>query len=155
MKLNILKILILTLFFLSCTSREEKHLADDLAMAPNAKNYEQMNFNIVNIISDSQNLTNNQKVELLKLHETTKAEIEKKREEMIKLQQVLSMELVKEDYNSFEVELIKRKMVKSNKQRLKLTFNAIDKVNKILGRIPQNERAKLLNNFYNEHSMRN
>jgi maltodextrin utilization protein YvdJ len=154
MKLISLKILILILF-LSCSSREEKHLAQDLAMAPNAKTYEQMNFNIINIISDSQNLTNDQKVELIKIHETTKAEIQKKKDEIIKLQQVLTMELVKEDYNSFEVELIKRKMVKSNKERLKLTFNAIDKVNKILGRIPHNERAQLLNNFYDVHSMRN
>jgi hypothetical protein len=46
-------------------------------------------------------------------------------------------------------------MEKASKQRLKLTFNAIDKANKILGRIPHNDRAELLNNFYNEHSMKN
>jgi hypothetical protein len=155
MKLNSYFLVLTLVLFSSCSSKQEKHLAQDLAEAPPAKNMEQMNSNILLIITNSQNLTNDQKVSLTKLHESTKADIAKIRDQMIKLQEVLSMELVKEEYNSFEVELIKKKMVKVTKERLKLTFNAIDKANKILGRIPHNHRAELLNNFYKEHSMRN
>lgn len=155
MRLNSYFFVLLLAIFVSCSSKQEKHLAQDLAEAPAASTAEQMNSNILSIIANSQNLTNDQKVALTKLHESTKADIAKNRDEMIKLQEVLSMELVKKEYNSDEVELIKKKMEKASKQRLKLTFNAIDKANKILGRIPHNDRAELLNNFYNEHSMKN
>ncbi|MFZ4713235.1 MAG: hypothetical protein ACOYL6_05975 [Bacteriovoracaceae bacterium] len=149
---HLLSILALCLM-VSCASKQEKKLEKEIADVPAVSSYEQIEKSVEKNIENSTNLTPEQKTALLALHTETQASIKKYREDSLKLHQILATEIGKADYSQKKVDLIKKRLTKANKERLKITFKAIDKANKILGRSKLADRSEIMSDLYNSHAV--
>ncbi|MGE0615041.1 MAG: hypothetical protein AB7P04_05345 [Bacteriovoracia bacterium] len=87
-------------------------------------------------------LTDEQRVRLNDLRISTRNELQRLRDESVKLRSALIKDIVSTTYNAKEIDLIKDRLRWNSNQRLSTIFKAIDQTNTILERKhPENLRA--------------
>lgn len=112
----------------------ERNLDEKLARETSVKHRADLKVEARNLIDNAPGLTDNQRKELGELLKSTGVESDQIQERSFRLQAVLVKELLKSNYNSDEVDVVKSKMKDLEHERLHLFFTAIRNVNTLLGR---------------------
>jgi hypothetical protein len=137
----------------SCaTHRAEKDVATELEKAPAVQSRAELSRQISQEIEASKDLSDAQKKQLLDLREKTANDSAQIRQENLKLQALLSDEILSKNYNPAEVKVIETKMRKLEDQRLSSLFGSVEKANLILGRKTADNEF-LLNHLIRQYEM--
>lgn len=99
------------------------------------------------------NLTQEQKLKLNALKESTQKQLAAMQSESLKLRSVLIKTVLATDYKANDIRLVKKKLKKVEDKRLAVMFDAVDEANKILGR-DASDREIMLSNFLNMRDSR-
>ena len=129
---NLLMIL-LTLSFVSCTSSSvKKEVRSEMKEVGTSQNMAEAMEKSKNKIRNSKSLTEQQKTDLLNLHQETYVKVRKHMTDMMKLKKVLFKNFAKKEYNDKKINYIAKKIAKINKQKMDLMFASLKKAKKIL-----------------------
>ena len=85
-------------------------------------------------IEKAENISEEQRSQLLALREKTRAQTLEQNKESLRLKSVLVKELLSTDYDRKEVAGLKRKIRKTDDRKLSILLDSIQKTNVILGR---------------------
>ena len=86
------------------------------------------------LIRNTPDLNDDQRAKLITLRDRTQVQAEEIRENSLKLRAVLVHDMVAKNYDENEVELIKTRIRKLERERLDIFFKAVEQANTILGR---------------------
>ncbi|MGZ3771044.1 MAG: hypothetical protein ACXVCP_01855 [Bdellovibrio sp.] len=138
MKFN-LKYVFIVLFLISsinCSTKqaqEEKKIDQEVQAQPARAPHGEVAQKGFESIVNSKSLTEDQKEKLLKLHSKMAADTFKIQEETSKLKGVLFDTITAKPYDDNKVNLIKKRLISLNDQKMKNMLNAIDEVKAIVG----------------------
>jgi uncharacterized membrane protein len=120
-----------------CASTQtEKQLDEKISQEP-ALNQADLAKETKTQIDTATGITENQRTQLTELRRATNRQTKEISEESLKLRSVLVKELISPNYDADMVSLIEKKLRKLEDKRLSVIFNAVEKVNDILGRQAQ------------------
>ncbi len=143
-----------TLAFQSCgTSSSQRSVDEKLAAEPAVTSQNDSIKRSDAVIDSAPGLTEKQRNELNIIRESTRVQAASLEQQALKLRQILIKELVATDYNSknaSEVRTIKYKLSKLQNERLNLTFEAIEKAQKVLGHEAKNNQTMMHHLFDRE-----
>jgi hypothetical protein len=86
------------------------------------------------LIKTEPGLSDDQRTKLLALQSATQQQMNTNRAQSLQLRSLMMKDMVKTDYDPNEMETVKKKIRDNENQRLSLTFDAMDKAQKIMGR---------------------
>lgn len=143
-----------TVLLVSCASKQEKALEKKMSETTTASSHEEVNQRARQNIVDSNQLTEDQKTQLVALQDRTREKMKEVTAESVKLHELLvnAFGNTKEDRKM--VNTIQKRMVKNSKRRLDVIFNSMREANRILGREKSIDRSQLMNDLYFEHMNR-
>ena len=101
------------------------------------------------LIRTAPNLTDEQRAQLQQLRISSEEKSKAIEDQSMKLREVLMKDLLSPNYDakkSAEVRTIRSKMAKLQRQRMRLTFDNVEKAQRILGRQAKDNEV-LMNNF--------
>ncbi|MBY0555446.1 hypothetical protein K2P97_13015 [bacterium] len=125
----------LTLAACSSTKKErEQELALQVKMQEPADTPDQIMHRAAIAFSNADGLTAQQKWMLSDIYSRVYTESMRIRREMGQSKSLLFMTLAKVDYKSSEIDALKKKIVELDQKRLKLMFDALDDVQRIVGK---------------------
>jgi hypothetical protein len=136
-KNNAIALVFLTVFAaaIGCAHKaQEKTLDDKLATEKAIQTPDDLRSQSAKLIRNSPNLTEDERVQLDSLRTETSQELKALEQESLKLRSVLMKDIVSTTYNVTEINLLKGNIKKIENKRISITFAAIDKANRILGR---------------------
>lgn len=96
------------------------------------------------LIEKADALTPTQKTGLLALREATRQKMIEMQKESVKLRSVLIQDVLSPNYNQKEINLIKNRISKLEKNRVTVIFNTVDEANRILGRTQFENKDRLV-----------
>lgn len=136
----------------SCgTSLSQRSVDEKLAAEPMITSQTELIKKNDEVITSASGLTDSQKIELNTLRNSARIQSASLQQQALKLRQILIKELVASDYdsnNASAVRTIKQKLSNLEKERLNLTFDSIDKAQKILGHEAKNNQQIMINHFF-------
>lgn len=133
-KTYILVLSALILTACATTKKEEAELALKIKMQEPANTPDQIVHRAAVAFSNADGLTAQQKWMLSDIYSRVYTESMRIRHEMGQSKSLLFMTLAKVDYKSSEIDAIKKKIVELDQKRLKLMFDALDDVQRIVGK---------------------
>lgn len=133
------------------TSEERQVDAEVKAEAP-ARGQGTLATRGANLFVNAPNLTDEQKEKLLKIHGETYQKVAKIRDELTQTKTTLFKSLVNEKTSSKELNILKSKIMKLDKERLNIMLKAFDDVQKIVGKSGMDENT--LKHFIDMDRMR-
>ena len=139
--MKLVPVLLTLLALASCASQkaEEKDIETKVSEST-VSDPQKLGESIHDLISNSKTLTQAQKDELTKTFAENKNLAAKLSEESYKFRSVLIKELLSGKMNENEVELIKNDIRKIEEQRLKNTFDTVEKITSIVSKHPEKEK---------------
>lgn len=134
-----------------CTSTEEKALNEQIAKEPGVYTANGLAERSEQIIKESSSLNEEQKQQLLNLHDKTRAEMAKIRFQMGKLKGTFFKTLVASNKSkkNKEIEMVKKKMTQLHNQKLSLMLGSLEEAKGILGDV---QDEKIYETFMYEES---
>ncbi len=117
---------------ISCASTK-KEIAQQKEKMPDIQTPEELRKTTRNIIATSENLSEGQKNDFLKLHESVISEVRKINNESRKLKAVMFNHLANESYDNGKVREIEKQLKKLNNKKIDIMFKAMSDARKILG----------------------
>lgn len=129
------RILILIVFLASCTvsKKQEAALNEKIQEQPPADSSEKVLDRAAMTFFNIEGLTVDQKTKLTDVYYRVYDESMKIRSELGKSQSLLFETVAKPNYKPSELNFLKRKITKLERERLKIMFNALDEVRAIVG----------------------
>ena len=122
-----------------CASTGNKVLEQKIAQEPEISNSDVLRQEAQADIDQDQSLSAEQKAKLTQLREKTSSELARIRSESLKLRDILIKDFEAE--NDAEIELIRYRLKDLNDRQVSVMFKAIKEANKIIGHLPQRNRA--------------
>lgn len=155
MKSLALVLALVVLVFTGCASREKAQtkIEKKITLETGVTDGRSLGRGVREMIHDLSNLDSHQKKELELILDRTAAKGQALSEKSFKLKSVLIKELLSGKVESSEVGLLKRDIRQVEKQRLKLTFETIGEISRVVEGDPD-AQALLQRVFDMEHSIR-
>jgi sensor histidine kinase regulating citrate/malate metabolism len=118
-----------------CAHREvSARLDEKLKNETPVKSSAELSAEATQVFNSIEGLTAHQKQGLVEVHNDVKKNMVFYREQSLKLRSLLIKDLASPDYDSAEVDLIKKRLKTVEHDRLSSLFDGVDRVNAILGR---------------------
>ena len=134
-KYGLLMVIAYSLSMAACGhSQVQKDLDQKVELSSATSETEDLGDKAKEIINSNAKLSATQKFELLELQKKTHAQIALLSRQSFKLRDLLISDIGSNNYNKHEVDAIEDRLTKIEKDRLWLTFDAVDSANRILGR---------------------
>lgn len=151
--MRIISLLAFVVLAVGCTSRQDKQEITDRANRSQVTSHQALEATIQQTIQDSEHLSDEQKLDLQRILEANKQRAVKLAEESYRYRAVLVQELLASSPSKKKIRFIKRTISKIEKDRMKNTFDAIEKISSIVSKNPDKIKFKEpLSNF--ERSLR-
>lgn len=136
------------LFFVSCASRETKQAVESQVQKETVVKKEDLKENTLEYISNNQNLSQQQKDQLMKLHQQATADMTKLNEEITKTKMVLIKTLMEPKVSRSKVAVLRKDLKKLEKKKMDTSLSSFDKAQNIISPIADNEtRHQLYHSF--------
>ena len=119
---------------LGCQTAAQKNVDTKVANESGTYTEKDMSKKVKDIFSNNEKLSQKQRTDLLVLHSKTTAEVQKIRFEMGKLKGVFLKNLIANETNDSELNIVKKKLVKLNDQKMDVMFDSMSSAKKILGK---------------------
>ena len=135
--------------FQSCGTTAAQKSVDAKVNAEPTMTQQQANRSNEELIRTAPNLTDEQRAQLQQLRISSEEKSKAIEDQSMKLREVLMKDLLSPNYDakkSAEVRTIRSKMAKLQRQRMRLTFDNVEKAQRILGRQAKDNEV-LMNNF--------
>lgn len=136
--------------FLGCAQKAEKEIARKMAVEPPVANVEEFSTQSDHILENAEALSDAQRAQLIVLRRETLNRLDQQDKTEMQLRLVLFKEILKPEYSQREVNLLKQKIKKANKQKYTIWIEAFKESHRILGK----PYAKGKNFFDDEHTAR-
>lgn len=140
----------------ACASKSEKQAEQKVEQSVQAENPATQKGELAargaNTFMNATGLTDAQKSKLMDVHAKTYTEAQKIGNELTQTKAALFKTLVSPTSTKKEINLLKKKIVSLDKQRLDTMFKAIEEVEKIVGKTAQS--ADIYKEFYNIEVMK-
>ena len=136
-----ISLLLLTILFVSCSTRKQDQLLiqKKVSQETSVSDGKTLGESVNEAIHNSKTLDEKQKSELKALFDQTKNKNKALLEESFKLRAVLIKELLSEGATPKQVKMLKKNIKKTESERLKTTLLAIDQISKIVKNDPDGE----------------
>jgi len=139
--MKILLFLSLSLFLASCSSHiKEEREVEETAAHTKVTDSKTLGGTIHELIRSSKTLSSDQKKELELIVEENKHKANKLTEKSYKYRAVLIQELLSGNINQEKVKILKQDIKKVEIERLKNTFDSVEKISAIVSKHPDNEK---------------
>lgn len=140
---------ILSVITFGCVHRAEKEIERKVAVQSPVSNVQEFSDESDKIINEADNISDAQRAKLVVLRRETLYKIEQKDQEEMRLRLVLLKEILKNDDKQIEVNLMKQKIKKLNKEKYNILMSAMKESNRILGKSYDDK-----DNFDFDHTIR-
>lgn len=133
----------------SCASSQQKNIDQRVAAEPTVKNIQELAQKEDDTIESANNITAEQKTQLVELRQASHDQVKAIQQESLKLRNLLVKDLVAENYDSQkanEVSAIKTKLGRLERQRWSVMVQSVEKAQKILGRQAKDNQI-MMNQF--------
>lgn len=153
MRISSLYLLAVLLGLSACsTTQTEKAVDSEVAKQPVRSMHGEVAAKGYDAILKSPQLTEEQKNKFLALHKSMIASTFKIQTEMSKLKGVLFETLTTTPYDAKKAEVLKKRIVKLNNEKMDSMFLAFEEVKRILGYMSPQERRELMRGLMEFHS---
>lgn len=136
-------LILLSLLFSGCASKTEKLEVTNQTEKSSVKNSEALKDSIEQTIQSSKHLSNEQKGLLEKIIAENKQRAEELQEESYKVRSILIKELLAPEQNRKKISLLKKNIQLIEKNKLKNTFQAIEKISDVVSQTPDREKFSI------------
>lgn len=131
--MKILLILCTLSFLVSCASNTKEQVHHEKMQERSHMSKKEMNDRMLKILDSSTKLSEKQREDFLALHSGVMQDVRVINNEIRRLKVVLFRNLAKGDYKRRKIDTIKKQIVVQYNKRLNLMFDALYKIQKILG----------------------
>lgn len=100
----------------------------------------------------SKSLTQNQKDNLMKIHGRMMRETFKIQDEISMLKGLLFQTMTTRPYNDKKIEALKKELIELNNKKIRNMLTAIDEVQKIVKKAPEDEYKDIISPFFQDHT---
>jgi hypothetical protein len=122
----------------------ERRIDERLSRIDSVNTPEELQLKTAQLINLTPGLTRTQRWELAALQDSTRTKIEVVQKKALNLRVLLIEELVSVQFDPQEVDAIKRRIVATDKERLDITFNALELASSVLGHDPVPHRQRIM-----------
>ena len=147
--LMLLGALSITFGIQACSHAEvDKKIDQKLSEESNVKTRSDLRGEAAKAIQADASLTDEQKARLNALRDSVRTQDEALRTQSLQLRAVLIKNLLSNDYSEKESAQLKDRIRKIEEKRVNITFDGVDKANKILGHKDITAHREIMNNFF-------
>ena len=120
-------------FLVSCASNTKQQVQEEKMQVRGHMSKQEMNDRMIKILDSSKKLSEKQREDFLALHSSVMQDVRTINDEIRRLKIVLFKNLAEGDYKRKKIDTIKKQIVVQYNKRLNLMFDALYKIQKILG----------------------
>jgi hypothetical protein len=136
-----LSLILVALFVSSCATQKNKEIeVNDQVARTHVSDTQTLGGTIHDLIANSKTLTEAQKKELVTILDANKKRAEQLTEKSFKFRGVMIEELLSGNMDTNKVKILKKNIKEVENEKLKNTFDAVEKISAIVSKHPENEQ---------------